>query len=47
MKGTSTRPGKNGHENQVITVSDEFTEYALHLAATNILILVRLYKNNK
>lgn len=37
----------HGQGNQVITVSDEFTDYALHLAATNILLLVRLYKNNK
>lgn len=37
----------HGQGDQVITVSDEFADYALHLAATNILLLVRLYKNNK
>lgn len=37
----------HGQGNQVITISDEYTDYALHLAATNILFLVRLYKSKK
>lgn len=37
----------HGQGNQVTTVSDEFTDYALHLAATNMLFLVRLYKDRK
>ena len=36
----------HGQGNQVVTISDEFTDYALHLAATNILFLMRLYKTN-
>lgn len=32
---------------QIITILDEYTDYALHLAATNILFLVRLYRNKK
>lgn len=35
----------HGQGNQIITISDEYTDYALHLAATNILFLVRLYSN--
>lgn len=37
----------HGQGNEVVTIPDEFTDYALHLAATNILFLVRLYKKNK
>lgn len=37
----------HGQGNQVVAISDEFTDYALHLAATNILFLMQLYKNNK
>lgn len=37
----------HGQGNQIITIPDEYTEYALHLAATNILFLVRLYRNKK
>lgn len=37
----------HGQGNQIITISDEYTDYALHLAATNILFLVRLYRNKK
>ena len=36
-----------GQGNQIITIPDEYTDYALHLAATNILFLVRLYRNKK
>ena len=32
---------------QIITIPDEYTDYALHLAATNFLFLVRLYRNKK
>lgn len=35
----------HGQGNQIVTVPDEFADYALHLAATNILFLVKLYKN--
>ena len=37
----------HGQGNQIITIPDEYTDYALHLAATNILFLVRLYRNKK
>lgn len=37
----------HGQGNQVVTISDEFADYALHLAATNILFLLNLYKKNK
>lgn len=37
----------HGQGNQIITISDEYTDYALHLAAANILFLVRLYRNKK
>lgn len=37
----------HGQGNQIVTISDEYTDYALHLAATNILFLVRLYRNKK
>lgn len=37
----------HGQGNQVIAISDEFTDYALHLAASNILFLVRLYRSQK
>lgn len=29
------------------SISDEFAEYALNLAATNIVLLVRIYKRGK
>ncbi len=31
----------------VVNISDEFTEYALNLAATNILLLTKIYRENK
>ena len=31
----------------VLCVSDAFAEYALNLAATNIVLLVKLYKDHK
>lgn len=37
----------HGQGNQVVAIPNEFTDYALHLAATNILFLMQLYKNNK
>lgn len=37
----------HGQGNQIIEISDEYTDYALHLAATNILFLMRLYRNKK
>ena len=37
----------HGQGNQVITISDEYTDYVLHLAATNILFLVQLYRRQK
>lgn len=37
----------HGQGKQVITIPDEYTDYALHLAATNILFLVRLYRMKK
>lgn len=37
----------HGQGSTVVNVSDEFTEYALNLAATNIVLLVKIYKNNK
>ena len=38
------RIGGHGQGTTIINVSDELTEYALHLAATNILLLAKLYK---
>lgn len=37
----------HGQGTVVINISDEFTEYALHLAATNILLLVKIYQSNQ
>lgn len=37
----------HGQGNQIIIIPDEYTDYALHLAAANILFLVRLYRNKK
>lgn len=38
-----------GHEqgSTVTPISDEFAEYALNLAATNIVLLVGIYKKGK
>lgn len=36
-----------GQGNDAVAIPDEFADYTLHLTATNILFLVRLYKNNK
>lgn len=48
--GLPTLRNKNaghGQGAQVVSVSDEFTEYALNLAATNIVLLARIYKAKK
>jgi hypothetical protein len=37
----------HGQGSTVVNVSDEFTEYALNLAATNILLLVKIFRNSK
>lgn len=37
----------HGQGATVVNISDEFTEYALHLAATNMVLLVNIYINNK
>lgn len=37
----------HGQGATVVNISDEFTEYALHLAATNMVLLVNMYINNK
>lgn len=37
----------HGQGNDIVTIPDEFADYALHLAATNILFLVKLYQNSK
>lgn len=37
----------HGQGSTVTPISDEFVEYALNLAATNIVLLVGIYKNNK
>lgn len=36
----------HGQGTEVVEPSNEFTDYAIHLAATNILFLVNLYKQN-
>ena len=36
----------HGQGTEVVEPSNEFTDYAIHLAATNILFLVNLYKEN-
>lgn len=37
----------HGQGSSVVNVSDEFTEYALNLAATNIVLLVKIYQTQK
>lgn len=37
----------HGQGNEIIKIPDEFVDYALHLATTNILFLIGLYKNNR
>lgn len=37
----------HGQGAAVVDIPDEFTEYALHLAATNIVLLVKIYINSK
>lgn len=37
----------HGQGANVVNVSDEFTEYALNLAATNIVLLTKIYEENK
>lgn len=37
----------HGQGATVVNVSDEFTEYALNLAATNIVLLVKIYQSQK
>lgn len=37
----------HGQGSEITPISDDFAEYALNLAATNIVFLVGLYKNNK
>lgn len=37
----------HGQGEQVISVPEEYVDYALHLAATNMLFLMRLYTNKK
>lgn len=37
----------HGHGSTVESVSDEFAEYALNLAATNIVLLVGIYKREE
>jgi len=36
-----------GQGSTVTPISDEFAEYALNLAATNIVLLVGIYKNER
>lgn len=48
--GLPTMRNKNAGHGQgavVVNVSDEFTEYALNLAATNIVLLVKIYATKK
>lgn len=48
--GLPTLRNKNaghGQGSTVVNVSDEFTEYALNLAATNIVLLTKIYQKNK
>ncbi len=37
----------HGQGNSILNVSDEFAEYALNLAATNIVLLIKVYRNTK
>lgn len=37
----------HGQGSTVVTISEEFAEYALNLAAANIVLLVKIYKNTK
>lgn len=37
----------HGQGSLVVNISDEFAEYALNLAATNIVLLVSIYRNTK
>lgn len=37
----------HGQGSKIVIIPDEFTDYALHLATTNILFLVNLYKKSK
>lgn len=37
----------HGQGSSVVNISDEFAEYALNLAATNIVLLVSIYRNTK
>lgn len=37
----------HGQGSAVIPISDEFAEYALNLAATNIVLMVGIYKRGK
>ena len=37
----------HGQGSSVINIPDEFVEYALDLAATNIVLLVRIYESTK
>lgn len=49
-KGLQKVQNKNvGHDQgSIVTpISDEFAEYALNLAATNIVLLVGIYKKEK
>lgn len=41
------RKGGHGQGNEVVYVPEQFVTYALNLAATNIVLLVDLYKENK
>lgn len=41
------RNGGHGQGNEVVYVPEQFVTYALNLAATNIVLLVDLYKENK
>lgn len=48
--GLPTMRNKNaghGQGSSVVNVSDEFTEYALNLAATNIVLLTKIYATKK
>lgn len=48
--GLPTMRNKNGGHGQgatVVNVSDEFTEYALNLASTNIVLLAKIYASKK
>lgn len=48
--GLPTLRNKNAGHGQgatVVNISDEFTEYALNLAATNIVLLAKLYESKK